>query len=355
MFDGFSFIVAAIIMAGVDAVDFFAGGIVTMGSNEAFDVGDMDSDEELYEMGKQKKSKSSGNSLLPILLMGIWLVVLTVVFVLYMMKTPNQLDERIEKLEARSGKVTGKIGGAGDASQLAALEKRLGQVEKQLQNLSPEGGKASLSGPAAETIMQRLDKLESAVFSSNGQRQASASPAAAKAADQPDGKSGSAESEATAADQADQADQKRSESKSVAAKADKAKPRKSAGKRAKKPRYQPRASKTVTAYIPPDIGRRSPGQGAGGFLVNGGAASAGESGYHRSGARPGRSDSSLYSQDYPLKEQGSSLYHIGKRYAPQYGVSKEKSLSLSKQAPGLAIYANRRLEMRPNGSQRLGY
>ncbi len=110
-------------------------------------------------MANKPAPKSSQKNLLPMVLMALWLVALTALFVMFLTPSKN-ISERIEKLETRSATVGGKIATAGGdqiadlAKKIAAFEKRFEELDKKLSAENAEHTKK------LDALATRLDKTE---------------------------------------------------------------------------------------------------------------------------------------------------------------------------------------------------
>lgn len=110
-------------------------------------------------MANKPTPKSSQKNLLPMVLMALWLVALTALFVMFLTPSKN-ISERIEKLETRSATVGGKIAASGGdqiadlAKKIAAFEKRFEELDKKLSAENAEHTKK------LDALAGRLDKTE---------------------------------------------------------------------------------------------------------------------------------------------------------------------------------------------------
>ncbi len=95
--------------------------------------------------------KGPQKNLLPMVLMALWLVALTALFVMFLTPSKN-ISERIEKLETRTSTVGGKIATAG-GDQIADLSKKIAALEKRFEELDKK-----LSAENTEQ-MKKLDAL----------------------------------------------------------------------------------------------------------------------------------------------------------------------------------------------------
>lgn len=95
--------------------------------------------------------KSPQKNLLPMVLMALWLVALTALFVMFLSPSKN-ISERIEKLETRTSTVAGKISPVG-GDQIADLSKKIAALEKRFEELDKK-----LSAENTEQL-KKLDAL----------------------------------------------------------------------------------------------------------------------------------------------------------------------------------------------------
>ncbi len=135
---------------------------------------------------RNSRSKTGG---LVLVLLFIWLAGLTGLFFYTMQsKGSGDLEARVSALERRSTKVVRKINPAG-GKQLANLERRVNQLEKQLSdtnmagNISGEATQASASQGSCNCneLVARLDKLEGALLAKTGQNRSLSSDLTAAA------------------------------------------------------------------------------------------------------------------------------------------------------------------------------
>lgn len=103
--------------------------------------------------------KPSQKNLVPMVLVALWVVALIALFMFF--NKPKELDERLTKLEARSGTVSGKINPVGGdqiadiAKKIASLEKRFEELDKKISAESAEQNKK------LDAMTGRLDNFES--------------------------------------------------------------------------------------------------------------------------------------------------------------------------------------------------
>jgi len=130
---------------------------------------------EIEESGGEKKSggaKTSRKSIMPTLLIGLWLVALTVLLVFLFIKAPpkltdikmgNSVTKKINPPDASDSKITDAM------NKMDNLDKKIVQVDEQMKNLEKNIGERFAQienrNKEFETLIERVDKLETTVLS----------------------------------------------------------------------------------------------------------------------------------------------------------------------------------------------
>lgn len=103
--------------------------------------------------------KPSQKNLVPMVLVALWVVALIALFMFF--NKPKELDERLTKLEARSGTVSGKINPVG-GDQIADIAKKIASLEKRFEELDKKiSADAAEQNKKFDAMTGRLDNFES--------------------------------------------------------------------------------------------------------------------------------------------------------------------------------------------------
>jgi len=110
-------------------------------------------------MSTKPAPKPAQKNLVPMVLVALWVVALIALFMFF--NKPKELDERLTKLEARSGTVSGKINPVG-GDQIADIAKKIASFEKRFEELDKKiSAEAAEQNKKFDAMSGRLDNFES--------------------------------------------------------------------------------------------------------------------------------------------------------------------------------------------------
>ncbi|GEM_PF-3775447 len=110
-------------------------------------------------MSTKPAPKPSQKNLVTMVLVALWVVALIALFMFF--NKPKELDERLTKLEARSGTVSGKINPVG-GDQIADIAKKIASFEKRFEELDKKiSAEAAEQNKKFDAMSGRLDNVES--------------------------------------------------------------------------------------------------------------------------------------------------------------------------------------------------